>query len=233
MEAVKPWNELNFSMISELLDQKQDEYIFEKTNYFFNNLMNNLVLKKEVKKAFYLLEDSKTNEEYVSYHNDVLNTIFIRKKRPLGIMDFFKGSTKEMVWEKGKQCFITLDNNLLRVDVLYSYIDVDMVTSFYRADDILKNVRHLPNYLWELISSNNIRPFITITSKVRANIDGYPKDQVIYSLKDGEEELVLHAQKMKDVDFNPFDNHFSIVDTALKLEKDLNRQRKWGCREIR
>ena len=152
------WQDLDNLIKKVLIKQNKElnemKYITEKTNYFYNLLMGNLQKKHEVNENTIILEDKDTHEEYLSYYNQLTKAICIFKNTDLQEADYFNGNIKEMIWEESKQYFITLNNGILRVDVLNSYIDTDMITSFYNINNIADIIiRKHTKTLWELISS--------------------------------------------------------------------------------
>ena len=208
------------------------KYITEKTNYFYNLLMKDLLKIKTIDENTILLIDSKTNEEYLSYYNQLTKAICIFKNKDLKEEDYFNGNIKEMIWEESKQYFITLNNGILRVDVLNSYIDTDMITSFYNINNIADIIiKKQAKTLWELISSyefqNKAIPENTICSEIRANINGEPKCQTIYSINNAEKQFVLQAtvDKAKNITLNPFLNHEEVVELAIKHQNVLTNKR--------
>ena len=227
------WQDLDNLIKKVLIKQNKElnemKYITEKTSYFYNLLMGNLQKKREVNENTIILEDKDTHEEYLSYYNQLIKAICIFKNHPLN----FNDNVREMIWEESKQYFITLENGILRVDVLNSYIDNDMVTSFYKIEDIISIINgRMYNSLWELITSyefqNKAIPENTICSEIRANINGEPKCQTIYSIKDNEKEFILQAtvDKEKNLTLNPFDNHEHIVELAIEHRDILQKSYK-------
>ena len=231
----KSWQDLDNLIKKVLVKQNKElnemKYITEKTNYFYNLLMGSLQKKQEIDENTFLLVDTVTQEEYLSYYNQLTKAICIFKKPKLNFEDFFNGIVREMIWEESKQYFITLQNGILRVDILNSYIDTDMITSFYNINKITDIIReHNYNTLWELISSYEFQtkaiPENTICSEIRANINGNPKCQTIYSIKDNEKQFILKAtvNKEKNINLTPFDNHEQIVELAIKHHNILQKK---------
>lgn len=219
----KSWQDLNNLIQKVFIEQNRElnqiKYVTEKTNFFYNLLMN-LEKKQQIDENTIILEDEQTKEEYISYYNNLTNAICIFKNKPLNLNDT---QIKEMIWQESKQYFITLNNNLLRIDILNSYIDTDMITSIYNLNDL--SLKNNYNTLWELISShefqNNATSVWTIISELRANINGEPKCQTIYSIQNNEKHLILHASldKQKNIALDPFNNHENVVQTAIKLQE--------------
>ena len=231
----KSWQDLDNLIKKVLIKQNKElnemKYITEKTNYFYNLLMGNLQKKQEIDENTFLLVDTVTQEEYLSYYNQLTKAICIFKKPKLSFEDFFNGIVREMIWEESKQYFITLEKGILRVDVLNSYIDTDMITSFYNINKITDIIReHNYNTLWELISSYEFQtkaiPENTICSEIRANINGEPKCQTIYSIKGNEKQFILQAtvDKEKNLNLNPFNNHEQIVEIAIQYQNTLQKK---------
>ena len=236
-ENNKSWQDLD-NLIKKALTKQNKElnemkYITEKTNYFYNLLMGDLQKKKTLDNNTILLEDKNTKEEYISYYNNLTKSIRIFKNHLLTIKDYLNENSiiKEMVWEESKQYFITFENGMLRVDILNSYIDNDMITSFY----YIKNIAYIIlsrsyNNLWELISSyefqQQAKPINTICSEIRANINGEPKCQKIYSITNNEKKFILQAtnDKEKNISLKPFENHENVVELAIKHENVLQRK---------
>ncbi len=224
------WKDLNNliekAFVLQNREQNQVRYITEKTNFFYNLLMNGLQKKKIIDENTVLLEDMDSKEEYLSYYNTLTNIIRICKKNALIYND---SNIKEMVWEESKQYFITLKNELLRVDILNSYTNFDMITAFYDIDD-LNDI--LINYktLWELICSQEFQSYANmkyaVISEVRSNINMEPKAQVVYSLIDNEKRFVLSAtaNKRKNINLNPFENHEVVVNTLVKYQDVLQKK---------
>ena len=221
--------------ISHNRELNQIKYITEKTNYFYNLLMGDLYLKEKIDENTNLLEHGVTHEEYLAYYNNITQAICILKKQPLVYDDFFddEKSFQEMVWEESKQYFIKVEKGMLRIDILNSYIDTDMITSYYDIND-LTHLFKQKNYntLWELISSHEFqsttKPLWTIVSELRANINGEPKCQAIYSLDGKEKQLIMKASgnRIKNIVLEPFENHENVVETAISHQKVLKRKLK-------
>ena len=218
-----------------LVKQKKElneiKYITEKTNYFYHLLMGNLIKINELDENTILLVDKITHKEYLSYYNNLTKAICIFKKPKLCFEDFFNSAVREMIWEESKQYFINFENGILRVDVLNSYIFADMVTSFYDINKITDIIReHNYNTLWELISSyefqTNAIPENTICSEIRADINGEPKCQTIYSIKDKEKQFILRSttNKEKNKGLNPFENHEQVVNLAIQYRNTLQKK---------
>lgn len=227
----KSWQDLNNLIQKVFIEQNRElnqiKYITEKTNFFYNLLMNNLEKKQQLDEFTIILEEEQTKEEYISYYNNLTNAICIFKNKTLNLND---PQIKEMIWQESKQYFITLNNNLLRIDILNSYIDADMVTSIYNINEL--NLQNSYNTLCELITSHEFQthavPIWTIISELRANINGEPKCQTIYSIKNNEKQLVLQAavDRQNNIKLEPFNNHENIVEIALKLQEKTRALKK-------
>ena len=231
----KSWQDLDNLIKKVLVKQNKElnemKYITEKTNYFYHLLMGNLQKKKEINDNTILLEDNETLEEYISYYNQLTKAICIFKNQSLNTKDYFNSIVREMIWEENKQYFITLKHGILRIDALNSYIDTDMMTSFYsikKLSDII--ISHKYNTLWELISSYDFQtkaiPENIICSEIRADINGNPKCQTIYQIKNNEKEFILRTtmNKEKKINLTPFDNHEQIVELAITHRDILQKK---------
>lgn len=224
--------ENDLKTILQILIQKEKEeqqYIDKKISDFFKLLFSDLVIKDNKENSIFILEDGETNEEYIAYYNQLLNGYHFQKNKILKIEDFL-GQTKEIILNKSTQYLFTIKEGILRIDILNSYTDEDMITHLYYVDDLVSFLNKEYKSIWELVTSKEFqtktKPFITIVSELRANINGLPKDQTIYTIGD-KKEFVLHARvdKKEGIDINPFLNHNTVVTNALRLE-DYQRTRK-------
>ncbi len=216
------WN-LTQDLVNKHLQQdkvdffKEGHYILTKNQYFCNLLLNSLQVKSQ-QNDNYVLVDTLTQEQYIVYYNELLQAICTQKEK---VMDL-KKETKilEMFLSFDKQFFMTLQSDLLRIDKLYSYTQLDISTDFYNFENV-KNFLNLNPYyqsLWQLISSSEfqsqVKPDLNIASFIQSNVFAIPKCQRI-EVTWPNKDVIITNYRVND-SLTPLENHTEEINKALE-----------------
>lgn len=225
------WN-LTQDLVNKYLQQdkvdffKEGHYILTKNQYFCNFLLNSLQVISQ-QKDNYLLIDTLTQEQYIVYYNELLQAICVQKENVIDL----KNETKilEMFLSFDKQFFMTLQNDLLRIDKLYSYTQLDISTDFYNFENVKNFLMENPYYqsLWQLISSNQfqsqVKPDLNIASFIQSNVFAIPKQQrieITWPTKD----KVITNYRVND-SLTPLEKHNDATkNEAIKLIRKKSEQ---------